>query len=94
VDVEIVGGGFAGHLLDDEPSPERALAGAYPSYGAKRLLRAGLDLRPPNALLDLALDGRVFRSLARTIFFHHRGLLSPAAWRDLAAATPSTRRGA
>jgi hypothetical protein len=40
-------------------------------------------MAPPNALIDLALDSRWFRALARTVFFHHRGLLSPAAWHDL-----------
>jgi len=47
------------------------------------LLRPVFDLGPPNALLDRALESRAFRSLAQTVFFHHRGLLSPAAWRDL-----------
>ena len=74
---------IAGHLLDGGPSPDRALAGAYPRSAAKRLLRAGPDLRPPNALIDLALDSRSFRALAQTVFFHHRGLLTSAAWEDL-----------
>jgi digeranylgeranylglycerophospholipid reductase len=74
---------IAGHLLDGGPSPGRTLAGAYPRCRVKRLLRAALDLRPPNALFDLALEHPWFRAAAQTVFFHHRGLLSPAAWRDV-----------
>jgi digeranylgeranylglycerophospholipid reductase len=74
---------IAGHLLDGGPSPARALAGAYRGSAVKRALRSGLNMAPPNALIDLALDSRWFRALAQTVFFHHRGLLSPAAWHDL-----------
>jgi hypothetical protein len=74
---------IAGHLLDGGPSPARALAGAYRGSAVKWSLRIGLDMAPPNALIDLALDSRWFRALAQTVFFHHRGLLSPAAWHDL-----------
>jgi len=82
---------IAGHLLDGGPSPDRALAGVYPRYTTKRALRAGLDLRPPNALIDLMLDSRSFRALAQTVFFHHRGLLSTAAWQDLLGSVHSPR---
>ena len=30
-----------------------------------------------------------FRALAQTVFFHHRGLLSSEAWRDLRAREPA-----
>jgi hypothetical protein len=82
---------IAGHLLDGGPSPDRALAHAYPHVATKRLLRAALDVRPPNALIDLVLDSRPFRAGARTVFFHHRGLFSAAAWRDL--RDPASRGG-
>ncbi len=81
---------LAGHLLDGAPALDRALAGTYPRYAAKRALRAALDLGPPNTLLDLALDSRWFRALAQTVFFHHRGLLSSAAWRDLLGVRPGS----
>ena len=79
----VAGIAIAGHLLDQGPSPDRALSGTYPRYTVKRALRAALDLRPPNALLDATLGNAAFLNLARTIFFHHRGLLSTAAWHDL-----------
>jgi flavin-dependent dehydrogenase len=78
---------IASHLLDGGPAPDRALLGAYPRSAWKRLLRVGLDLQPPNTLLDRAVGNQAFRSLAQTVFFHHRGLLSVAAWRDLVSAS-------
>jgi flavin-dependent dehydrogenase len=74
---------IASRLLDDGPPIESALKRTYPRFLLKRPMRAALDLRPPNALLDLALANSTFHSLAQTVFFHHRGLLSPVAWRDL-----------
>ncbi|MGZ8596507.1 MAG: NAD(P)/FAD-dependent oxidoreductase [Actinomycetota bacterium] len=82
---------IASHLLDGGPALDRALRGAYPSFAWKRPMRAAMDLRPPNALIDLALDSPRFRAFAQTVFFHHRGLLSPVAWREL---TPWMRRPA
>ena len=74
---------IASFLLDDGPALDRAMRTAYPAFTWKRGMRAAMDLRPPNALLDLALDSPRFRALAQAVFFHHRGLLSPAAWSDL-----------
>ena len=54
-------------------------------------MRAAMDLRPPNALIDLALGSRRFRSIAKAVFFHHRGLLSAEAWRELAPAAIAPR---
>jgi hypothetical protein len=63
----------------------------YPSFTWKLVMRRAMDLAPPNALLDMAFGSARFRDLARTIFFHHRGLLTADAWRDLVhgAASPS-----
>jgi hypothetical protein len=49
-------------------------------------MRTAMDLCPPNALLDRALESPRFRAVARTIFFHHRGLLSSDLLRDMAPA--------
>jgi flavin-dependent dehydrogenase len=78
---------IASHLSDGGPAPDDALRGAYPRFTTKRAMRAALDLRPPNVLLDLVLGSPRFRALARTVFFHHRGLLSTQAWRDLARSS-------
>lgn len=71
------------HLMDGGPTPDVALRGTYPTFTCKRVMRRAMDLEPPNALLDLALGSPRFRDMARTIFFHHRGLLSGDAWLDL-----------
>jgi len=84
-------GRFAGHavaehLLHGGPDPGALLAGEVPRFRGKRLLRKLLDLRPPNALYDALLARPSFRALAATLFFHHRGLLTRAAWRDVVVA--------
>jgi len=75
---------IAEHLLDGGLSPGRTLAATNPRFRWKRWLRRAIDLRPPNRLYDAAFSNPLFRSVARTLFFHHRGFLSAAAWRDLA----------
>ena len=82
---------IASHLLDGGPTLDEALRAAYPSFAWKRPMRAAMDLRPPNALIDLALGSRRFRSIAKAVFFHHRGLLSAEAWRELAPAAIAPR---
>ncbi len=78
---------IAEHLLDGGRSPDRALAGRFPRFRWKRWLRRAIDLRPPNRLYDAAFSSPLFRSIAQTIFFHHRGLFSAATWRDLGERT-------
>ncbi len=74
----------AGHLLDGGPPPSRAMAGLYPRFSWKKLLRKLIDLGPPARAIDLAFSSPLFRGLAQTIFFHHRGLFEPEAWREFA----------
>lgn len=74
---------IAGHLLDGGPTPDRALSGVFPGFFWKRWLRRAMDLRPPNRLYDAALSSPLLRSLARVLFFHHRGLLELEAWHAL-----------
>ncbi|HZP19604.1 MAG TPA: NAD(P)/FAD-dependent oxidoreductase [Bauldia sp.] len=64
---------IADHLMAGGPAPEVALAREVPSFRAKRLLRAALDLAPPNFLLNLALATAPVRRLAEHIYFHRRG---------------------
>jgi flavin-dependent dehydrogenase len=71
------------HVLDGGPDPVRALERELPRFFWKRLLRRAIDLRPPNRFLDALLASPPLEALARAVFFHHRGLVSPAAWRDV-----------
>ncbi len=74
------------HLLEGGPNPARLLGHLAPSFRFKRTLRAAFDLAPPNWLYDLALGSNMMRNIAQTIFFHHRGLFSLEAWRDILVA--------
>jgi flavin-dependent dehydrogenase len=80
----LAGHAVADHLQFGEAEPERILEHEVPRFHAKRLLRSLFDLRPPNGLYDAVLSSRTFRALAATLFFHHRGLLSRAAWKEVA----------
>jgi len=62
----------ADHLLNGGPAPEVPLAREIPAFRLKRLLRRGLDLAPPNRLVDLALSTAPMRRLAERIYFHRR----------------------
>ncbi len=79
---------IADHLCEDGPDPGRILAAEYPRYRWKMLLRRGIDRDPPNWMYDWSLGLPVTRALARLIYFHHKGLKSAAAWRDLLGPNP------
>ncbi len=64
---------IADHLLHLGPPPETVLAPELPRFGLKRLLRAGLDLAPPNLLLNAAIATPPMRWLATHLYFHSRG---------------------
>jgi hypothetical protein len=65
------------------------LRDAYPTFAWKLPMRIAMDMHPPNELIDLALANPWVRAIARAVFFHHRGLLSAEAWRDLGPAALS-----
>src|SRR5262249_38225706 len=64
---------IADHLLHLGPPPETVLARELPRFGIKHLLRAGLDLAPPNVLLNAAIATAPMRWLATHLYFHSRG---------------------
>jgi len=74
---------IADHLLEGGPAPARVLTRQTPSFATKRLLRALYDRGVPDAAFDALLSTRAFTALARSVYFHHRGLRSAAGWRDL-----------
>jgi geranylgeranyl reductase family protein len=63
---------IADHLQSGGPVPESRLARELPRFPIKRLLRRGLDLAPPNFLLDLALATTPARRIAEHLYFHSR----------------------
>jgi digeranylgeranylglycerophospholipid reductase len=74
----------ADHVLEGGAEPSRALARTRPRFAAKRWLRAALDAGVPDAAFDALVGTRAFAALARSVYFHHRGLRSVDGWRDLA----------
>jgi len=79
----LAGHSIAQHLLDGGPLPHLELERSVPRYGWKRLLRRAMSISPPNWVFEALLASPPFRALARTVFFHHRGLFSRQAWREI-----------
>ncbi|MEM7121189.1 MAG: NAD(P)/FAD-dependent oxidoreductase [Pseudomonadota bacterium] len=63
------------HLLDHGPEPSRVLAGEYPGYGAKLMMRRAMDHVVGDRLVDMMLKTPWFAEAARQIYFRPRGLL-------------------
>lgn len=75
---------IADHLLDGGIAPHLALRPHVPGYEVKSLMRiAFARVQPTNDMYNLLLGNPLFQRMAQTIFFHHRGLLSRRAWKDL-----------
>lgn len=74
---------IADYLLDGGPDPGRVMAGEYPRYRWKALLRRAFDRDPPNWLYDWTLGLPPMRAFAQLIYFHRKGLKTRAAWRAL-----------
>jgi geranylgeranyl reductase family protein len=64
---------IADHLACAGPAPAFELQRELPSFHLKRLMRAALDLAPPNPLVDIALATALARQFAERIYFHRRG---------------------
>lgn len=64
--------------------PTDELLPMVPRYGMKGAMRWSMDhLAPPNMLYDLALGNPLFQRVAQVLFFHHRGLFSAQAWKEI-----------
>jgi hypothetical protein len=93
---------IAEHLDGGAPFPAAQLARELPGFGLKKMMRAGLDLAPPNFILNAALGTAPMRWLAERIYFHRRGARGAdfeayREWLAREAATPrltqATKRG-
>ena len=74
---------IADYMRDGGVDPVQALYDGYPRFIWKRQLRRLIDLPIPPALIDLLLATPPLRALARAIYFHRRGWLSPRDWQDV-----------
>ncbi|MFO1303289.1 MAG: FAD-dependent oxidoreductase [Burkholderiales bacterium] len=75
---------IADHLFEGGEAPALALTRQAPRFAAKRAMRALFDRGVPDAAFDALFATRAFTALARSVYFHHRGLATAAGWRDLA----------
>jgi len=72
------------YLKGQVSEPTDDLLEIVPRYGTKSMMRWSMDhLAPPNALYNLALGNPIFQRVAQVLFFHHRGLFSPQAWKEI-----------
>ncbi|MGI9013321.1 MAG: NAD(P)/FAD-dependent oxidoreductase [Phycisphaerales bacterium] len=80
-------------LFDDGPDPVMVMQRRSPRFRFKKLLRTAFDVAPPpDWMFDRAVSSPLFCAIARTVFYHHRGLRSYDAWRDIATAVAGAHR--
>ena len=82
---EVLARAIAENILEGGPEPAGVIHREYPRFYSKSLLRLALDYTPPNWVLDATMGNPLFCAVAQTVFFHHRGLLSPRAWKEMLA---------
>lgn len=64
---------IADHLQSGGPEPGPIVARELPRFRLKRMVRAALDLAPPNPVLNVALSTSPMRALAEWVYFRRRG---------------------
>ena len=75
---------ISNYLDNQHLHPAHHLEPMVPSYTTKGMMRWSMDhLSPPNFLYNLALGNPVFQRIAQILFFHHRGLFSSEAWKEI-----------
>lgn len=81
---EQAGNAIAEYMQAEGAEPSRLVRKSMPNYHGKRLMRRAYDLLPGSPLLvEGLMKSTLFSMLAQTVFYHHRGLLSRAAWQDI-----------
>ena len=73
---------IAGALASDDGGAVTATIDV-PGFRSKQLLRCAFDRFQTDWLFDVLLSTGILAIAARLIYFHRRGLLSRAAWKDL-----------
>ena len=80
----LLGISISDYLQDGGYPPESIIKKHIPTYRYKRIIRKMSDIfTPPNYVLNFLLSNYLFRKSAQLIFFHHRGLMSVEAWKDI-----------
>ena len=80
----LLGIAISDYLLHNGYPPETEIKKHIPTYRYKRELRRFFDiLTPPNFLINFLINNLLFKRTSQLIFFHHRGLLSNKAWKEI-----------
>lgn len=80
----LLGISISDYLQDGGYPPEQVIRKHIPSYRYKKLIRKFSDIyTPPNYLFNFLLNNYLFRKASQLIFFHHRGLMSVEAWKEI-----------
>lgn len=80
----MLGISISDYLQDGGYPPELVIKKHIPSYRYKKLLRNVNNIFiPPNSVLNFLLNNYLFKKTAQLIFFHHRGLMSVEAWKEI-----------
>ncbi len=81
---QALGDAVADYLLYQGELPHQQIRAHIPHYRVKLNLRRLFDtFTPPTFVYNHVIGNPFFKRLAQIIFFHHRGLLSKQAWKDL-----------
>jgi len=81
---KLLGKAINDYLQNQALPPHEAIKKHMPTYTTKKQLRRIFDwFNPSNKFFDIVIGNALFKKIAQTVFFHHRGLLSAAAWKDI-----------
>jgi digeranylgeranylglycerophospholipid reductase len=84
---EAAGEAIADTLAGRISHPAALLEWRRPEWRTKQAMRWAMDhVALPNSLLNLSLGNPLFAKLSQIIFFHHRGLKDPEAWKAIASS--------
>ena len=80
----LLGISISDYLQDGGYPPEYMIKKHIPTYRYKKLVRKAADtFILPNYMYNFLLNNYLFGKLAKLIFFHHRGLMSVEAWKEI-----------
>ncbi|RBP48534.1 NAD(P)/FAD-dependent oxidoreductase [Arenicella xantha] len=81
---EQLGVAVAAHLRHGLALPQDQIRSMVKRYPVKKRLRSAYNqFGAPDSLVNFMISNGLFRRVAQIVFFHHRGLLSKDAWRDI-----------
>ena len=81
---ELLGASIADYIHNGGDLPQQQIAPFVKRYPYKKRLRSLYNqMAPSDTILNWMINNPAFQRMAQIIFFHNRGLLSKAVWRDI-----------